>query len=264
MASCFCFFLKTFTLPRQRSGMTEKVDSVCLYAYQWGSITLDVVATSAPDSASIPMRDMYDKVIPDIKRNVLSSRMSKIGVHSHALLEPYVVALRKLGLTASARSHYIKVVDFIKLCQYYHRSPPEGLGCFSNVTSESPVDEVLRMVREDSISLDANHGDAGEVPYVPLGVKSSGGSAPGSNYSTPSHQMLNFISADGKLSIEVDKEIERDHYPTPPTHPHPISLIASHCSLFFSHTQTQHMHAHTYTTHAHTHTCTHTRTSLLS
>lgn len=174
-------------------GLAEKMDKVCLYTYKWGSITLDIVATTTPDSASIPMRDMYDKVIPDIKRNVLSSRMSKIGVHSHALLEPYVVALRKLGLSASARSHYIKVMDFVRLCQYYHRLPPEGLASFSNVTSESPVEEVLKMAENDAASFGGQQGDA---PYVPLGRKDSVELGANSNYSTSPHQTLSFISAD--------------------------------------------------------------------
>ena len=190
--------------PWQCPGGTERMDRVCLYTYQWGSISLDIVATTAADSASIPMRDMYDKVIPDIKRNVLSSRMSKIGIHSHALLEPYVVALRKLGLGASARSHYIKVADFVKLCQYYHRIPPEGLSSFSVVTSESPVEVVIKMAENDEASFNTQRSDVVEVPYVPLGGrKESVELAASSNYSPSPHQTLSFISADGRLPYRV-------------------------------------------------------------
>ena len=92
----------------------------------------------------IPVKNLYEKVIPGLKRNVLSARISKLQVKSEALMEPYVRALKKLGLVVTGASHFVGIVDFIKICNYFKTPPPDNLTKFYTISSEVHPDDVVR------------------------------------------------------------------------------------------------------------------------
>lgn len=89
------------------------------------------------------MKNIYEKVIPGLKRNVLSARISKLQVKSEALTEPYISALKKLGLVVTGASHFVGIVDFIKICKYFQIQPPDNLTKFYAINSSVNPEDVL-------------------------------------------------------------------------------------------------------------------------
>lgn len=123
-------------------GHAQPLDRLDLYAYGWGDFFLDIIARRT--DSFIPVKNIYEKVIPGLKRNVLSARISKLQVKSEALSEPYISAMKKLGLVVTGASHFVGIVDFIKICKYFHVQPPDNLTKFYAVNSEVNPDDVLR------------------------------------------------------------------------------------------------------------------------
>ena len=118
-------------------------DTVCLYVYHWGTVSLDVI-TRKEEASVIPVKNIYEKVIPGLKRNVLSARISKLGIRSLVFVEPYISALKRLGLNVTGSSHYMTIVDFVKICKYFKIVAPDSLSHFSFITSDLEVEEVLQ------------------------------------------------------------------------------------------------------------------------
>lgn len=119
------------------------VNTLTLYTYSYGdTVTLDVI--SRKEDSLIPVRNIYENVIPTLKRNVLSARISKLGVRSLALTEPYVSTLKKIGLKVVGSSHYVTILDFIKICKYFKHPPPESLAKFCFITSLMDPEDVVK------------------------------------------------------------------------------------------------------------------------
>ena len=119
------------------------IDTLCLYAYHWRDISLDVIVRQEQE-ALIPIRNVYENTFPSLKRNVLSARLSKLGVRSHVLTEPYVSILKKMGLHVTGSSHYVKITDFVKICNYFKANTPENVVKFCFISSQLEVEEVLK------------------------------------------------------------------------------------------------------------------------
>ena len=87
------------------------------------------------------MTNVYGRIVPGLTRNAVSNRIPKIGAKSIALPEGHISVLKKLQLPITARSHYLSVNDFIKICIYYKQNPPHNLSNFCHINSKSnPVD----------------------------------------------------------------------------------------------------------------------------
>ena len=128
-------------------GHSQPVDRLDLYAFGWGDFHLDIVTRHS--HSFIPVRNIYEKVIPGLKRNVLSARISKLQVKSEALTEPYISSMKKLGLVVTGASHFVGITDFVKICRYFHVEPPGILTKFCSVTSEIDPETVLRLFSTD-------------------------------------------------------------------------------------------------------------------
>ena len=124
-----------------RAGMSP-VDTICVYHYHWGTATIDVL-TRIDKATLIPIKNVYNRAIPGLKQNVLSARISKLGIRSLVLPEPYVSCLKKLSMGLTGSSHYITINDFMKICTYFKHPPPEDVLRFTLVTSVVPPNEVL-------------------------------------------------------------------------------------------------------------------------
>ncbi len=96
----------------------------------------------------IPIKNVYQRAIPYLKQNVLSARISKHGIRSAVLSEPYVSTVKKLDLGLTGSSHYITVSDFFTICHYFKYKPPEVLMNFRFVRSSVPTDDVLEMFNQ--------------------------------------------------------------------------------------------------------------------
>ncbi len=105
---------------------------------------LDVLVTNSLPSY-IPVKNVYQRAIPYLKQNVLSARISKHGIRSAVLSEPYVSTVKKLSMGLTGSSHYITISDFFKICRYFKHQPPEKLSNFQFVTSAVSTDDVLEM-----------------------------------------------------------------------------------------------------------------------
>lgn len=89
----------------------------------------------------IPVTNVYGRIVPGITRNAVSNRVPKLGAKTIALPEGQINVLKKLQLPITARSHYLNIRDFVKICTYYKRTPPANLSNFALITSHSnPVD----------------------------------------------------------------------------------------------------------------------------
>ena len=158
-------------------GHTQPLDRLDLYAYGWGDFFLDIIARRI--DSLIPVKNIYEKVIPGLKRNVLSARISKLQVKSEALSEPYISAMKKLGLVVTGASHFVGIVDFIKICKYFHVQPPDNLTKFYTINSEVNPEDVLRTFSTEQAE---NRGQSfqpsgGELPshlQPDRGMQSSG------------------------------------------------------------------------------------------
>lgn len=123
------------------------MDRLYLYSYGWGDFFLDII--SRRTNSFIPVKNIYEKVIPGLKRNVLSARISKLQVKSEALSEPYITSMKKLGLVVTGASHFVGIVDFIKICQYFHVQSPNNLSKFYVINSEVDPQSVLQSFSND-------------------------------------------------------------------------------------------------------------------
>ena len=119
------------------------MDSICLYSYHWGHTTVDII-TMTNAATVIPMKIIYGRIVPGLTRNAVSNRVPKIGAKTIALSEGHIAVLKKLQLPITARSHYLTVADFIKVCQYYGRTPPRNLSSFAYISSQHNPAEVLK------------------------------------------------------------------------------------------------------------------------
>ena len=119
------------------------MDTICLYTYHWGHTTVDIITMSDSDTV-IPMKTVYGRVVPGLTRNAVSNRVPKIGAKTVALSEAHIAVLKKLQLPITARSHYLTVTDFIKVCQYYGRTPPRNMANFACISSRHNPAEVLK------------------------------------------------------------------------------------------------------------------------
>ena len=144
----------------------------------------------------MPVKNMYEKVIPGLKRNVLSARISKLGIRSLVFVEPYISALKKLGLNVTGSSHYMTIVDFVKICKYFKILAPDSLSHFSFITSDLEVEEVLQtfvgiagsMENPQDVLLGPQRFSNSSSPlahhHLSDSPRHSSGDSP-SNYSTP-------------------------------------------------------------------------------
>ena len=92
------------------------------------------------------------RAIPGLKQNVLSARISKLGIRSLVLPEPYVSCLKKLNMGLTGSSHYITINDFVKICTYFKHPPPEDITRFTIVTSTVPTSDVLLLFNNPKTS----------------------------------------------------------------------------------------------------------------
>ncbi len=91
------------------------------------------------------MKNVYGRVVPGLTRNAVSNRIPKIGAKTVALPDTHISTLKKLQLPITARSHYLTVDDFIKLCFYYKKAPPTNLANFVTITAADNPAEVLKI-----------------------------------------------------------------------------------------------------------------------
>ena len=187
------------------SGHPKPLDTIYLYAYGWGDFFLDVIARHS--DSIIPVKNLYEKVIPGLKRNVLSARISKLQVKSEALMEPYITALKKLGLVVTGASHFVGIVDFIKICKYFKTPPPDNLTKFYAISSEVNPDDVLR-------SFSAGRGDlqVQSMQLSPMFSSDIGGQMPGSSGASCGVDMMSDLSppsgGDGEWIGIYDNDFE--------------------------------------------------------
>lgn len=100
----------------------------------------------------IPIKNIYERVIPGLKRNVLSARISKLGVKSITFVEPHLTTVKKFGLSVTGSSHYVTVPDFIKVCKYFKLVPPRNMPRLCDFTSRNAPDEILAAFPEQDSS----------------------------------------------------------------------------------------------------------------
>lgn len=90
------------------------------------------------------MKTVYGRIVPGLTRNAVSNRVPKIGAKTVALPDTHIAVLKRLQLPITARSHYLTVADFIKVCQYYGRCPPSNLSNFTYINSMVNPAQVLK------------------------------------------------------------------------------------------------------------------------
>lgn len=91
------------------------------------------------------MKNVYGRIVPGLTRNAVSNRIPKLGAKTIALPEAHINVLKKLQLPITARSHYLAVTDFIRVCMYYKKTPPSNLADFANITSHTNPAEILKV-----------------------------------------------------------------------------------------------------------------------
>jgi len=128
------------------SGVSP-VDVLCIYKFRWDREYIEVL-TRQKCAPLIPVKNLYLKAIPGLKQNVLSARISKLGIRSLVLPEPYISTVRKLGLGLNGSSHYVTISDFVKICTYFKRQAPALVGKFDFVTSDLSPSEVLHLFND--------------------------------------------------------------------------------------------------------------------
>ena len=155
------------------AGHSQPVDRLDLYSFGWGDFQLDVV--SRHTHSFIPVKNIYERVIPGLKRNVLSARISKLQVKSEALTEPYITSMKKLGLVVTGASHFVGITDFVKICHYFHVQPPASLAKFCNITSDADPEAILRSFSSEDLSSGGVVGDGGVNQIGGVSVSDGGG-----------------------------------------------------------------------------------------
>ena len=125
------------------------IDTICVYHYQWCDVTIDIL-TRIDKVTLIPIKNVYNRAIPGLKQNVLSARISKLGIRSLVLPEPYVSTLKKLNMGLTGSSHYITISDFVKICTYFRHPPPKNIVKFDFITSAISSEEVVKIFNDPS------------------------------------------------------------------------------------------------------------------
>lgn len=120
-------------------------DTLCLYSYHWGPTHIDIITRRSGQSL-VPVKNVYGRVVPGLTRNAISNRIPKIGAKTIALPETHINTLKKLQLPITARSHYLLIEDFIRLCCYYKKTPPSNLSHFITVNASNNPAEVLQLL----------------------------------------------------------------------------------------------------------------------
>lgn len=123
------------------------IDTLCVYQFICGPEFIDIL-TRRDSTPLIPIKNVYVKAIPGLKQNVLSARISKLGIRSLVLSEPYVSTLKKLNLGLTGSSHYITVTDFIKICGYFRRSIGSFIANLDLILSTHAPGDVVRMFND--------------------------------------------------------------------------------------------------------------------
>ena len=171
---CMYMYNIMYTCTCIHVGHVQAVDRLDLYAYGWGDFFLDII--SRRSDSLIPVKNIYEKVIPGLKRNVLSARISKLQVKSEALSEPYISAMKKLGLVVTGASHFVGIVDFIKICKYFHVQPPDNLTKFYTINSEINPEDVLRSFAADPTDTQGQSLQPSNSAVVPSNILPGSGS----------------------------------------------------------------------------------------
>ena len=123
------------------------MDTLCIYQFACGPEYIDIIARK--DLAPlIPIKNVYLKAIPGLKQNVLSARISKLGIRSLVLSEPYVSTVKKLNIGLTGSSHYITVSDFIKICNYFRKPVESFVPKLDLVMSSQSPSEILCMFND--------------------------------------------------------------------------------------------------------------------
>lgn len=160
------------------SDGSPPVDTLCIYQFSCGPEYIDIISRKDL-SPLIPIKNVYLKAIPGLKQNVLSARISKLGIRSLVLSEPYVSTVKKLNIGLTGSSHYITVSDFIKICNYFRKpiesfvpkldlimssqSPTEILCMFNDPDARASGDLLSRLTKEVAGTRRAVGGDRKSV-----------------------------------------------------------------------------------------------------
>ena len=147
----------------------------------------------------VPMKTVYGRIVPGLTRNAVSNRVPKIGAKTIALSDAHIAVLKKLQLPITARSHYLTVSDFIKVCQYYGRTPPRNLANFVYITSRHNPAEILKSFNTQSPVF----------PAPSMGAPQGGGV--GANMSMAAHTQ---DARSGLLPDPMSAEDQAPGYPT--------------------------------------------------
>lgn len=123
------------------------VDVLRVYQFKCGKEYIDII-TRLNLAPLVPIKDVYHKAIPDLKQNVLSARISKLGIRSLVLSEPYVSTVKKLNIGLTGSSHYVTIPDFMKICVYFKKTPSDYILKLDLILSSHAVDDVLRMFND--------------------------------------------------------------------------------------------------------------------
>ena len=122
---------------------TDVPDTLCLYSYHWGPTHIDII-TRRTGQSLVPVKNVYGRVVPGLTRNAVSNRIPKIGAKTVALPDSHISTLKKLQLPITARSHYLVINDFVRLCCYYKKTPPTNLINFAQIFSSDNPAEILK------------------------------------------------------------------------------------------------------------------------
>lgn len=192
------------------------MDTLCIYSFKWGAESIEVL-TRQNRAPLIPVKNVYLKAIPGLKQNVLSARISKLGIRSLVLSEPYVSTVKKLNLGLNGSSHYITVPDFIKICNYFKRQAPSFVTKFDIVTSVLSPESVLQLFNDpdnpaSQILLSQLSEEAGKRKTGGAVIPGIGGGASIRGSGSPSHSRTHsegnnmdgtFNFSDGELTSLV-------------------------------------------------------------
>ena len=191
------------------------MDTLCIYKFLYGEEYIEIL-TRKDRTPLIPIKNVYLKAIPGLKQNVLSARISKLGIRSLVLSEPYVSTVKKLSLGLNGSSHYITVSDFLKICTYFKRPIPDFIHKFDFITSNLLPKNVLKLFNDpdavaskdllSQLSEEAVKRDIGldDIPGIGGGalIRGSGSPSRRSDGTNPDGS-INF--SDGKNPLIVKK-----------------------------------------------------------
>lgn len=192
------------------------MDTLCIYQFKYGKEYIEVI-TRRNLVPLIPIKNVYNKAIPDLKQNVLSARISKLGIRSLVLSEPYVSTVKKLDIGLTGSSHYVTVLDFIKICIYFKAVPDAYISKLDLILSLHPVEDILRLfnnpnspfsqdlltrlTKERGERKDA--GGAGNIPGIGGGAMVRGSGILGKNEGGRRDMTPGINFAEGEFGIMV-------------------------------------------------------------